>query len=211
MRYLIRCSVIALGLGLGAPALAQHHGGGHGGGHGSGHGGGHARGGHSGGGHIGSAHAGRGHGSFSFRRHGHRSRHRGRVVIGLGFGSHRYGGFGGYGGYYSRWPYPIGGGYGRFGLPGSGWRMLEPELGMNPLLRDWVMLRFDANGNGRLGRHEARAANEAFWALADPNRDGSTSDEEWTAARQAAERELEAEYGPPEPPPPDTAPPVSRP
>ena len=205
MRYLIRCSAIALGLGLGAPALAQHHGGGHGGGHG-----GHVSGGHSGG-HVGSAHAGRGPGSFSFRRHGHRSRHRGgHVVIGLGFGSLGYGRYGGYGGYYSRWPYPMGARYGGFGA-GSGWRVLEPELAFDPLLRDWVMLRFDANGNGRLGRYEARAANESFWALADPNRDGSTSEEEWTAARQAAARELDSAYGPPESPPADSPPPVSRP
>lgn len=201
MRYAICCSAALFALSLGAPAPAQHHGG-HGGGH---RGGGHVGGGHVGG-HVGSGHVGRGHGSFGFRGRTHGFRHhRGHFSIGLGFGSF------GYGGYYPGWRYyGMGAGYGDFGYGGSGWRVLEPDIGVDPLLRDWVMLRFDANGSGRLGRDEARAANDAFWALADRDGDGSASDEEWNAARDVAAQELQSAYGPETSPAPDSSPPVSK-
>ena len=190
MRHIALCSVALLALGLGAPALAQHRGGhsGHSGGH---RGGGHVGGGHVGG-HVGNGHVGRGHRSFGSHGRTHGSRHhRGHFSIGLGFG---WFGYPSYGSYYSGF-YPSRPGYGGFGYVGSGWRVLEPDIGVDPLLRDWVMLRFDANGSGRLGRDEARAANDAFWALADRDGDGSASDEEWGAARDVAAQELQSAYG----------------
>lgn len=186
MRYAARCSIVVIALGLGAPAVAQHHGGGH-------SGGGHGGGGHVGGRHIGSGHGARGHG-FGVHRRTHGARHhRGHLSIGLGFGLF---GYRSYGGYYPGWsPNYARGSYAGFGYAGTGWRVLEPEIGVDPLLRDWVMLRFDANGSGRLGRDEARAANAAFWALADRDGDGTASDEEWNAARELAEEELRSAYG----------------
>jgi len=182
MRHALRSAIIVLALGLGAPALAQHHGG-------------HGRGGHSGGGHVSGGHAGSGHGA---RGHGvglhgtrHGARHyRGRFSLGLGFGTF------GYGGYYGGWsPYYVQGGYPGFGFAGSGWRVLEPAIALDPLLRDWVMLRFDANGSGRLGRDEARAANAAFWSLTDRDGNGTATDAEWNAAREIAAGEVRAAYG----------------
>lgn len=184
MRYALRSTITFLALGLGAPAFAQHHGGHSRGGHG---------GGHVSGGHVGSGHNARGHGSGHLgTRHGARH-HRGHLSIGLGFGTF---GYRGYGGYYGGWaPYYAQGGYPGFGYAGSGWRVLEPAIALDPLLRDWVMLRFDANGSGRLGRDEARAANAAFWSLTDRDGDGSASEEEWNAARAIAAGEVRAAYG----------------
>lgn len=200
MRYALRSAITFLALGMGVPALAQHHGGGHsGGGHGSV---GHVGGGHVGGGHVGSGHGARGHNAGPHGT-GHGVRHhRGRFFLGLGLGSF---GYRGYGGYYGGWsPYYAQGGY-----AGSGWRLLEPQIAADPLLRDWVMLRFDANGSGRLGRDEARAANAAFWILMDRDGDGAASEEEWTAARQIVSQELRAAYGV-EPAPADEPPVVSK-
>ncbi len=140
MRYALRSTITFVALGLGAPALAQHHGG-HGPG---GHGGSHVS-----GGHVGSGHSARGqvsghHGT----RHGARL-HRGHLSIGLGFGTFGYTSYNGY--YGGRFPYYAQAGYPGFGYAGSGWRVLEPAIALDPLLRDWVMLRFDANGSGRLG------------------------------------------------------------
>ena len=193
MRYALCPAITFLALGIGAPALAQHHGGGHGGG------------GHGGGGHVGRGHAAGGHGA---RGHGPGLRgptrgarhHRGRFSLGLGFGTF---GYRGYGGYYGGWPpyYYAPGGYAGFGYGGSGWRVLAPQIAADPLLRNWVMLRFDFNESGRLGRDEARAANAAFWTLTDRDGDGTASDEEWNDARGVASRELQAAYDAESPPP----------
>ena len=67
-----------------------------------------------------------------------------------------------------------GGGY-KFELRGDGVGDLIPELRDSGRGKQWVEHEFDFNGDGWIDRREARAANRAFFDLADRNRDGRLS------------------------------------
>lgn len=66
------------------------------------------------------------------------------------------------------------GGY-KFELRGDGVGDLYPELRDSGRGKQWVEHEFDFNRDGWIDRREARAANRAFFDLADRNRDGRLS------------------------------------
>lgn len=65
-----------------------------------------------------------------------------------------------------------------FEYRGAGWVTLDGWMRGDPTLRQWVLLRFDADGDAALDVPEAAMARRAFYMLADGNRSGViTSDE----------------------------------
>ena len=65
-----------------------------------------------------------------------------------------------------------------FEYEGEGWATLDGWMRGDPLLRQWVLLRFDADRDEALSAPEAATARHTFYALADANRSGIiTSDE----------------------------------
>jgi hypothetical protein len=76
-----------------------------------------------------------------------------------------------------------------FGYAGDGWATLDGWMRRDPLLRQWVLHRFDLNGDTWLSVPEATMARRAFYALADANRSGIITSEEfvygWSTVRGA--------------------------
>lgn len=74
-----------------------------------------------------------------------------------------------------------------FAYRGSGWAMLDGWMRGDPLLRQWVLRGFDADGDEVLTAAEASVARHAFYSLADANRSGIITTEEfvngWRTAR----------------------------
>lgn len=82
---------------------------------------------------------------------------------------------------------------GRLAVPGAyregdGWLVLDGWMRGDPLLRHWVLHRFDIDGDGWLTSLEGEAARRAFYELADGNDSGRITSEEfvdgWTQVRQ---------------------------
>ncbi|MGB3724058.1 MAG: hypothetical protein WA979_14730 [Pacificimonas sp.] len=96
---------------------------------------------------------------------------------------------------YSRYDYSrhYRAGYGYYGpVTSSGWRTLYPWLRDDAAARHWVMWRYDIDRDGRLGKREARRANDAFDRLADYDRDGYLS--RWEIDDALAEMRDEYRY-----------------
>jgi hypothetical protein len=76
-----------------------------------------------------------------------------------------------------------------FTYAGDGWAMLDGWMRRDPLLRQWTLQRFDANGDSWLSLPEASSARHSFYALADGNRSGIITSEEflngWGTVRAA--------------------------
>jgi len=76
-----------------------------------------------------------------------------------------------------------------FAYAGDGWATLDGWMRRDPLLRQWTLQRFDADGNGWLSLPEAASARHSFYALADANRSGIITSEEfvngWGTVRTA--------------------------
>ena len=76
-----------------------------------------------------------------------------------------------------------------FTYAGSGWSTLDGWMRGDPLLRQWVLHRFDADGDGMLSINEAAMARQVFYTLADSNRSGIITSEEflngWGTVRAA--------------------------
>ena len=66
-----------------------------------------------------------------------------------------------------------------FSYAGDGWATLDGWMRGDPLLRQWVVHRFDLNGDTWLSVAEATMARRAFYALADANRSGIITSEEF--------------------------------
>lgn len=76
-----------------------------------------------------------------------------------------------------------------FAYVGNGWTTLDGWMRRDPLLRQWIALRFDADGDRALSPGEAAMARQAFYTLADANRSGIITSEEfvegWGTVRAA--------------------------
>lgn len=66
-----------------------------------------------------------------------------------------------------------------FEYRGAGWVTLDGWMRGDPTLRQWVLLRFDADGDAALDVPEAAMARRAFYTLADGNRSGVITSEEF--------------------------------
>ena len=79
---------------------------------------------------------------------------------------------------------------------GVGWAMLDGWMRGDPVLRQWVLSRFDANRDTWLSEGEAAAARRTFYAMADTNGSGRITSEEfvlgWVQARDELRRAYEA-------------------
>jgi hypothetical protein len=62
---------------------------------------------------------------------------------------------------------------------GPGWVTLDGWMRGDPTLRSWVLLRFDADGDEALSTSEAAMARRTFYTLADTNRSGIITSEEF--------------------------------
>lgn len=62
---------------------------------------------------------------------------------------------------------------------GPGWVTLDGWMRGDPTLRSWVLLRFDTNGDEALSTSEAAMARRTFYTLADTNRSGVITSEEF--------------------------------
>ena len=76
-----------------------------------------------------------------------------------------------------------------FAYAGDGWATLDGWMRGDPLLRHWVLHRFDLNGDTWLSVSEAAMARHAFYSLADANRSGIVTSDEfvsgWSTVRAA--------------------------
>lgn len=76
-----------------------------------------------------------------------------------------------------------------FTYAGDGWATLDGWLRRDPLLRQWVVRSFDGNGDSWLSLTEAASARHGFYTLADANRSGIITSEEfldgWGTVRAA--------------------------
>lgn len=76
-----------------------------------------------------------------------------------------------------------------FAYAGSGWSTLDGWMKHDLLLRQWVARRFDSDADGALSVEEAATARRAFYLLADANRSGIITSEEflngWGTVRAA--------------------------
>ena len=76
-----------------------------------------------------------------------------------------------------------------FAYAGDGWATLDGWMRRDPLLRQWAIQRFDADGDTGLSLAEAASARHSFYALADGNRSGIITSEEflngWGTVRAA--------------------------
>jgi hypothetical protein len=76
-----------------------------------------------------------------------------------------------------------------FTYAGDGWATLDGWMRRDPLLRQWTLQRFDGNGDSWLSMPEATSARHSFYALADANRSGIITSEEflngWGTVRAA--------------------------
>ena len=68
-----------------------------------------------------------------------------------------------------------------FAYAGEGWATLDGWMRGDPLLRHWVLNRFDLNGDTWLSVSEAATARRAFYSLADANRSGVITSEEFVS------------------------------
>lgn len=76
-----------------------------------------------------------------------------------------------------------------FAYAGDGWATLDGWMRRDPLLRQWTLQRFDADGDSGLSPAEAASARHGFYAVADANRSGIITSEEfligWGTVRAA--------------------------
>lgn len=79
-------------------------------------------------------------------------------------------------------------------IAGEGWAALDGWMRGDPMLRHWVMYRFDLDADGGLAADEAALARRAFYAVADANRSGVISREEFVSGWSSARRELRSVY-----------------
>jgi len=75
---------------------------------------------------------------------------------------------------------------------GPGWERVDGWMRGEPLLRHWVLHRFDLDGDGWLSDEEGAMARRAFYAVADGNRSGVINRDEfvhgWTTVRHELRR-----------------------
>jgi hypothetical protein len=77
---------------------------------------------------------------------------------------------------------------------GEGWASLDGWMRGDPVLRAWVVFRFDADADGWLSADEAEAARTAFYAMADLNGSGRMTSEEFVVGWAKARAELDSLY-----------------
>lgn len=82
-------------------------------------------------------------------------------------------------------------GYGTY--RGSGWSQIDATVRNDAAVRDWVLRRFDANGNGSLNNDEGERAQRALRALMDTNNNGNISEDEYRRSRDLLLRNLQDE------------------
>ena len=85
-----------------------------------------------------------------------------------------------------------------FEYRGAGWTMLDGWMRGDPTLRSWVLLRFDADGDEALSLPEAGMARRVFYTLADTNRSGVITSEEFMTGWGTVRVALLGPYADPE-------------
>lgn len=81
-----------------------------------------------------------------------------------------------------------------FSYFGDGWPVLDGWMRGDPLLRHWVLHRFDLNGDTWLSEPEARTARRTFYAMADGNGSGRMTSEEFVTGWMRVRQELHGFY-----------------
>jgi len=77
---------------------------------------------------------------------------------------------------------------------GAGWALLDGWMRGDPVLRQWVLSRFDANGDTWLSEDEAEVARRTFYSMADTNGSGRITSEEFVLGWAQARDELRRTY-----------------
>ena len=88
---------------------------------------------------------------------------------------------------------------GRLAVPpadraGDGWMLLDGWMRGDPLLRHWVLHRFDLDGDAWLTASEAEAAQRTFYQIADANGSGRITSEEFVDGWAQVRQELRGFY-----------------
>lgn len=73
---------------------------------------------------------------------------------------------------------------------GEGWSQLDGWMRGDPVLRQWVIGRFDSNRDTWLSDAEASDARRTFYSMADLNRSGRLTSEEFVSGWAVAKGEL---------------------
>lgn len=84
--------------------------------------------------------------------------------------------------------------FGMFRYAGGGWAELDGWMRGDPILRHWVLFRFDLDADGYLAPDEAAMARRAFYEMADANRSDRITSEEFVTGWSAVRQELRGFY-----------------
>lgn len=77
----------------------------------------------------------------------------------------------------------------------AGWHRLDGWMRGDPMLRHWVLNRFDLDGDALLSDQEAAMARRGFYVMADANRSGIINPDEFVSGWVRARQDLRRYYG----------------